>query len=39
MKVILDRFWHEELGSSVVDWTILGAGILSLGVALVSTLA
>ena len=39
MKMIVDRFWNDELGSSVVDWAIFGAGVVSLGVALVSTLA
>jgi Flp pilus assembly pilin Flp len=39
MNIILNRFWNDQLGSSVVDWAILGAGVVSLGVALVSTLA
>ena len=39
MKLIVDRFWNDELGSSVVDWAVFGAGVVSLGVALVSTLA
>ncbi len=38
MKTIANRFWNDELGSSVVDWAIFGAGVLSLGVALASTL-
>lgn len=38
MKTISKRFWHDEMGSAVVDWCIFGAGTVSLGVALVSTL-
>ena len=38
MEMILNRFWNDELGSSVVDWAIFGAGALSLSVALVSTI-
>ena len=39
MKQIVSRFWNDELGSSVVDWMIFGTGVVSLGVALVSTVA
>lgn len=39
MNMLLNRFWNDQLGSSVVDWAILGVGVVSLGVALVSTLA
>ena len=39
MKNIVHRFWNEELGSSVVDWCVLGAGVVSLSVAVVTTLA
>jgi len=38
MAAITKRFWNEELGNSVVDWAIFGAGAMSLGVAVVSTL-
>ncbi len=38
MTNITKRFWHEELGSAVVDWAVFGAGVLSLSVAVVSTI-
>jgi len=38
MSTLTKRFWNDELGSSVVDWAIFGAGVMSLGVAVVSTL-
>ena len=37
MSTITKRFWNDEMGSSVVDWAIFGAGVLSLGVAVVAT--
>ncbi len=39
MRTISKRFWNEETGSSVVDWAIFGAGVVSLSVAVVSTIA
>ncbi len=39
MKNITNRFWNDDLGSSVVDWLVLGAGVVSLGVALISAVA
>jgi len=39
MNAILQRFWNDELGSGLVDWCFFGAGVASLGVAVVSTLA
>lgn len=39
MQTIKKRIWNDELGSTVVDWCILGAGVVSLSVAVVSTLA
>lgn len=39
MDAIINRFWNDELGSAVVDWAIFGAGALSLGVAVISTIA
>ncbi len=38
MTPIVNRFWNDEMGSAVVDWAVFGAGALSLGVALISTL-
>ncbi len=38
LQTITNRFWNEELGSSVVDWAIFGAGIGSLGLAVITTL-
>ncbi len=38
MKHIADRIWNDELGSTTVDWMVFGAGIVSLGVALVSAI-
>jgi Flp pilus assembly pilin Flp len=39
MEKFLRRFWNDELGSAVVDWMVLGAGIVSLSVAVATTLA
>ena len=39
MQSFVQRFWNDEMGSSVVDWCILGAGVASLSVAVVTTLA
>jgi hypothetical protein len=39
MKIIVDRIWNDELGSATVDWLVFGAGVVSLGVALVSAVA
>lgn len=39
MQHIVNRFWNDDLGSTVVDWCILGAGVVSLSVAVVATLA
>ncbi len=39
MEKFLRHFWNDELGSAVVDWMVLGAGIVSLSVAVVTTLA
>ena len=30
--------WNEEAGSTFIDWCVLGAGVMSLGVAVVFTL-
>ncbi|MGR3662885.1 MAG: Flp family type IVb pilin [Paracoccaceae bacterium] len=38
MQNFIQRFWNDEMGSSVIDWCILAAGAASLGVAVVSTL-
>ncbi len=38
MRIIRKRFWNDELGSAVVDWCILGVGVMSLSVAVVTTL-
>jgi len=38
MTQVINRFWNDELGSSVVDWAIFGVGAVSLGVAVISTL-
>jgi len=32
-------FWNDELGNAAVDWLVLGAGVMSLGVAVVFSLA
>lgn len=37
METLMKRFWNDELGSAFVDWCIFGAGAVSLGVAVVST--
>lgn len=39
MERFARKFWNDELGSAVVDWMVLGAGIVSLTVAVVTTLA
>jgi len=39
MEHFARRFWNDELGSAVVDWLILATGIVSLSVAVVTTLA
>ncbi len=39
MERFLRHFWNDELGSAVVDWTIFGAGIVSLSVAVVTAVA
>jgi Flp pilus assembly pilin Flp len=39
MQNFVQRFWNDELGSSVIDWFVLGAGVASLSVAVVTTLA
>lgn len=39
MTNITRRFWNDELGNGAVDWAIFGAGVVSLGVALVTALA
>ncbi len=38
MRYIAKQVWHDELGSALVDWAVLGAGVMSLSVALVTTL-
>ena len=38
MKAIKKTFWNDELGSAVIDWCVLGAGVMSLSVAVVTTL-
>ena len=32
-------FWNDDLGSTLVDWYVFGAGVLSLAVAVAFTLA
>jgi len=32
-------FWNDQLGSAFIDWCVFGAGVMSLGVAVVLTLA
>jgi len=39
MQNIIQRFWNDELGSSLIDWCVFGAGVVSLSVAVVTTLA
>lgn len=39
MKKVVGKFWNEELGSIVFDWFVLAAGIGSLSVAVVTTIA
>lgn len=38
MQTISKRFWNDEMGSAVVDWCVLGAGVTSLAVAMITTL-
>ena len=38
MQTIRKKIWNEDLGSSVVDWCVLGTGVASLSVALVTTI-
>ncbi len=38
MKKLLHHFWNDELGNTMIDWCILGAGATSLAVAVVTTL-
>ena len=38
MQTIRKKIWNEELGSNVVDWCVLGSGVASLAVALVTTI-
>lgn len=38
MQLIRRQIWNENLGSAIVDWSVLGLGVASLGVALVTTL-
>jgi len=37
MRYIAKRVWNDELGSALVDWAVLGAGVMSLSVAVVTT--
>lgn len=39
MKKVVGKFWNDELGSVVLDWAVLAAGIGSLTVAVVTTIA
>jgi len=39
MQNLIQRFWNDELGSSLIDWCVFGAGVVSLSVAVVTTLA
>lgn len=36
MAKLIERYWDDEIGSSTVDWLVLGAGILSLSAALIA---
>ncbi len=39
MTAFTKRFWNESLGSSIVDWAVFAAGVMSLGIAMVSTIS
>jgi hypothetical protein len=36
MARLIERYWDDEIGSSTVDWIVLGAGILLLSAALIA---
>lgn len=38
MRLIAGKIWNDEVGSALVDWAVLGAGVMSLTVAVVTTL-
>ena len=38
MQTLKKTFWNDEVGSALVDWCVLGAGVMSLSVAVVTTL-
>ena len=38
MQAIRKKIWNDDLGSAVVDWCIFGVGVMSLSVAVVTTL-
>lgn len=37
MQTIRKSIWNADMGSTFVDWCVLGAGVASLAVALVTT--
>jgi len=38
MRTIIKRFWTDELGSSMIDWAVFGAGAAALSTAIVSVI-
>lgn len=37
MAKLIERYWDDEIGSSTVDWIVLGCGIVLLCAALLAT--
>ncbi len=38
MQTISKRIWNDKMGSATVDWCVFGTGVVSLSVAMVTTL-
>lgn len=37
MKKVIRKFWNDQLGNAAIDWFVLGTGISSLCVAVVTS--